>query len=126
VLRWDGTCATIREEMLVSYVPAPMQSPRIIWKYLDVGSQDALSKNSVVARSLEAQKKGCHDSSLTHPNSALRKIHAPVDRRHRTGRAPKHRAAWQRLAPRLDQVARGPDAHSARSTITPCCTVSWR
>src|SRR6187402_125971 len=33
VLRWDGTCATIREEMLVSYVPAPMQSPLIIWKY---------------------------------------------------------------------------------------------
>jgi hypothetical protein len=26
VLRWDGTCATIREEMLVSYVPAAMQS----------------------------------------------------------------------------------------------------
>jgi len=99
VLRWDGTCATIREEMLVSYVPAPMQSPRIIWKYLDVGSQDALSKNSVVARSLEAQKKGCHDSSLTHPTPPCEKIHAPVDRRHRTGRAPKHRAAWQRLAP---------------------------
>jgi len=73
VLRWDGTCATIREEMLVSYVPAPMQSPRIIWKYLDVGSQDALAKNSVVARSLEAQKKGCHDSSFTHPTPACEK-----------------------------------------------------
>jgi len=67
------TCATIREEMLVSYVPAPMQSPRIIWKYLDVGSQDALAKNSVVARSLEAQKKGCHDSSFTHPTPACEK-----------------------------------------------------
>ena len=73
VLRWDGTCATIREEMLVSYVPAPMQSPRIIWKYLDMGSQDALQKNSVVARSLEAQKKGCHDSSLTHPTPPCEK-----------------------------------------------------
>ena len=73
VLRWDGTCATIREEMLVSYVPAPMQSPRIIWKYLDAGSQDALVKNSVVARSLDAEKKGCHDSSLTHPTPPCEK-----------------------------------------------------
>jgi len=73
VLRWDGTCATIREEMLVTYVPAPMQSPRINWKFLDAGSQDALLKNSVVARSLEGQKKGCHDSSLTHPTPPCEK-----------------------------------------------------
>jgi hypothetical protein len=73
VLRWDGTCATIREEMLVSYVPAPMQSPRIIWKYLDANLQQALLKNSVVARSREAEKKGCRDSSLTHPTPACEK-----------------------------------------------------
>ena len=73
VLRWDGTCATIREEMLVSYVPAPMQSPRIIWKYLDAGSQDALLKNAVVARSREVEKRGCHDSSPTHPTPPCEK-----------------------------------------------------
>jgi len=73
VLRWDGTCATIREEMLVSYVPAPMQSPRIIWKYLDSNLQEALLKNSVVARSREAEKKGCRDSSLTHPTPSCEK-----------------------------------------------------
>ena len=73
VLRWDGTCATIREEMLVSYVPAPMQSPRIIWKYLDANLQEALMKNSVVARSREAEKKGCRDSSLTHPTPSCEK-----------------------------------------------------
>lgn len=73
VLRWDGTCATIREEMLVSYVTAPMQSPRIIWKYLDEGSQDALLKNGVVARSHEAEKKSCRDSSATHPTPACEK-----------------------------------------------------
>jgi hypothetical protein len=67
VLRWDGTCATIREEMLVSYVPAPMQSPRIIWKYIDSQLQDALLKNPVVARARDGEKKGCRDSSLTHP-----------------------------------------------------------
>lgn len=73
VLRWDGTCATIREEMLVSYVPAPMQSPRIIWKYLDAGSQQALLKNGVVARSREVEKKNCHDSSASHPTPACEK-----------------------------------------------------
>jgi hypothetical protein len=73
VLRWDGTCATIREEMLVRYVPAPMQSPRIIWKYLDGSLQEALLKNSVVARSRDAEKKGCRDSSPTHPTPPCEK-----------------------------------------------------
>jgi hypothetical protein len=73
VLRWDGTCATIREEMLVSYVPAPMQSPRIIWKYLDSQLQEALLKNQVVARAREGEKKGCRDSSVTHPTPVCEK-----------------------------------------------------
>jgi hypothetical protein len=73
VLRWDGTCATIREEMLVSYVPAPMQSPRIIFKYLNGDLQEALLKNAVVARAREAEKKGCRDSSLSHPTDICEK-----------------------------------------------------
>jgi hypothetical protein len=73
VLRWDGTCATIREEMFVSYVPAPMPGPRIIWKYLDADLQEALLKNSVVARSREAERKSCRDSSPTHPTPSCDK-----------------------------------------------------
>jgi hypothetical protein len=73
VLRWDGTCATIREEMLVSYVTAPMQSPHIIWKYLDEGLQEALIKNGVVARAREGERKACRDSSVTHPTPACEK-----------------------------------------------------
>lgn len=73
VLRWDGTCATIREEMLVSYVPAPMTSPRIIWKYLAADLQEALLKNAVVARANEGEKKGCRDSSVKHPTPACEK-----------------------------------------------------
>jgi hypothetical protein len=73
VLRWDGTCATIREEMLVSYVPAPMQSPRIIWKYLDGQLQEALLKNQVVARARESERKSCRDSSHTHPTPVCEK-----------------------------------------------------
>ena len=44
-----------------------MQSPRIIWKYLDQGSQDSLLKNALVARARETEKRGCRDSSPTHP-----------------------------------------------------------
>lgn len=73
VLRWDGTCATIRQEMLVSYVPAPMQSPLIVWKYLQAELQEALLKNAVVARSREAEKKSCRDSSLKHPTDSCAK-----------------------------------------------------
>ncbi len=73
VLRWDGTCATIRAEMFVSYVPAPMQSPRIVWKYLGAELQETLLKNAVVARSREGEKKGCRDSSLTHPTPSCEK-----------------------------------------------------
>lgn len=67
VLRWDGTCATIREELLVSYVPGPMQSPLIIWKYLDTEAQEILLAKAVVARARQNEKKACRDSSLTHP-----------------------------------------------------------
>ena len=70
VLRWDGTCATIREEMLVAYAPAPMQSPRIIFKYLNGELQEALLKNSIVVRAREAEKKACRDSSLSHPTGS--------------------------------------------------------
>lgn len=73
VLRWDGTCATIREEMLVSYVPAPMQSPRIVWKYLDGTLQEALLKDPVVARARQAERKGCKNSSVSHPTPACEK-----------------------------------------------------
>lgn len=73
VLRWDGTCATIREEMLVSYVPAPMKSPLVIWKYLSGDLQQALLQNPVVARAREAEKKACRDSSPKHPTPACEK-----------------------------------------------------
>jgi hypothetical protein len=73
VLRWDGTCATIREEMLVAYVPAPMQSPRIIFKYLNGDLQQALLKNALVARARETEKKSCRNSSVSHPTESCEK-----------------------------------------------------
>ncbi|HYJ10178.1 MAG TPA: hypothetical protein VEX18_14245 [Polyangiaceae bacterium] len=73
VLRWDGTCATIRQEMLVTYVPAPMQSPLIVWKYLNSDLQEALLKSSVVAQARESERKRCRDSSLKHPTESCGK-----------------------------------------------------
>jgi hypothetical protein len=73
VLRWDGTCATIRAEMLVNYVPAPMQSPRIVWKYLGGDVQQALLQSGPIARARDTEKKACRDSSVSHPTPACEK-----------------------------------------------------
>jgi hypothetical protein len=70
VLRWDGTCATVRRELLVDYVPGPMQSPRIIWKYLATELQEALLAHAVVSRARDVEKKACRDSSVSHPTPA--------------------------------------------------------
>jgi hypothetical protein len=73
VLRWDGTCATIRKEMLVSYVPAPMDSVRIVWRYLDADVQQALLADELVVRAQDAERKNCKGSSVKHPSEACEK-----------------------------------------------------
>lgn len=73
VLRWDGTCATIREEMFVSYIPGDMTSPRIVWKYLDDPIQDGLLKNIAVERAQATERKQCRDSSPSQPSPACDK-----------------------------------------------------
>ena len=73
ILRWDGTCATIRKEMLVTYVPAPMNNLFIVMRYLDEGVQEALSKDPVVARAREGERKDCKASNLTHPSDTCKK-----------------------------------------------------
>jgi hypothetical protein len=70
VLRWDGTCATVREEMFVSYVPGEMTSPRIVWKYLDDSIQDGLRKSPAIDRAQASERKQCRDSSPTKPTPA--------------------------------------------------------
>lgn len=73
VLRWDGTCATIRQEMFVSYIPGDMTSPRIVWKYLDDPIQDGLLKNVMVERAQATERKQCRDSSPSQPSPACDK-----------------------------------------------------
>jgi len=104
VLRWDGTCATIRAEMFVSYVPAPMQSPRIIWKYLDGELQAALLKNAVVAlargREEELPRLLAHS-----PHAAVRESHASTHGRHRARGPPKRGAATRGVPARLGKIS---------------------
>jgi hypothetical protein len=73
VLRWDGTCATIRKEMLVPYVPAPMDSVFIVMKYLDPNVQEALLKDELVQRAYQAERKDCKGSNLVHPSEQCKK-----------------------------------------------------
>ena len=68
VLRWDGTCATIREEMFTKYNPGQMTTPRIVWKYLDDPIREGLLKGSVVERAQSNERKQCRDSSAKNPS----------------------------------------------------------
>lgn len=73
VLRIDGTCATVRREMLVGYVPGPMKSPYVVWKYLDAAMQEALLADEGVQQAHAAERKICRGESVTHPEEACAK-----------------------------------------------------
>jgi len=78
VLRWDGTCATVRQEMFVTYDTGPMSSPLIVWKYLDDAIQEGLRKNPAVERARTSERRSCRDSSPTQASpeceKAMRKL----------------------------------------------------
>jgi hypothetical protein len=106
VLRWDGTCATIREEMFVKYIPGDMTSPRIVWKYLDDPLQDGLLKNVAVERAQATERKQCRDSSPSQPtpacDKAMRKLTDAIVIAVRLGiELPPAQSgpAWQRAEP---------------------------
>ena len=73
VLRADGTCATIRQEMLVSYATGAMTSPHVVWKYLDAAMQQALLADKSVQQAQAAERKICRSESVTHPEEACAK-----------------------------------------------------
>ncbi|HVJ20472.1 MAG TPA: hypothetical protein VM686_33895 [Polyangiaceae bacterium] len=73
ILRLDGTCATVRSEMLVSYVPGQVVRPHIVWKYLDGALQDALLADKYVKQASEREREACKGSSVTHPEGACDK-----------------------------------------------------
>jgi hypothetical protein len=73
ILRLDGTCATVRSEMLVSYIPGQINRPHIIWKYLDAGLQGVLLADKFVKQASDRERDACKGSSVTHPEGACDK-----------------------------------------------------
>ena len=74
ILRWDGTCATIRQEMLAPYpTNTSVPTPRIAWKYLGGPTQTALLTNPVVAHYSEKEAPACRGSTMKHPDAACDK-----------------------------------------------------
>lgn len=72
VLRWDGTCATLSSDEIVTRVPAPPRHAPFPWKYLDDGVQAALLQNPAVRSALDAERKRCHGSSDSERSAACR------------------------------------------------------
>jgi hypothetical protein len=64
ILRLDGTCATIREEMLVSYIPGELRGATIVWRYLDEDFRNALLGDQRVFGAHERQRKACRGASV--------------------------------------------------------------
>lgn len=73
VLRWDGTCATVRQEMFVTYITGDSVSPRIVWKYLEDPVRESLEKNRAVTAAETIERRDCRSSSPTHPSPACDK-----------------------------------------------------
>jgi hypothetical protein len=64
VLRWDGTCATLADHELVTWVPATPQNAPITWKYLDESIQQALLQNSRVRAARDEHRRECRGASV--------------------------------------------------------------
>lgn len=64
ILRLDGTCATIREEVLVRYVPGAVKTAPVVWKFLDDETQRALLSDRRVERAQKTERQGCRGMSV--------------------------------------------------------------
>jgi hypothetical protein len=63
VLRWDGTCATLSSDEVVTRVPAPPRHAPFAWKYLDDSIQEALLQNDTIRSAQAAERKRCRGTS---------------------------------------------------------------
>jgi hypothetical protein len=74
ILRWDGTCATIRQEMLAKYpTNTTIGTARVIWKYLSTPMQEALLTSPLVKYASEKEQPACKGSTMKHPDAACAK-----------------------------------------------------
>ncbi len=74
ILRWDGTCATVRQEMLAPYpTNTSVLTARIVWKYLDEPTQEALLVNHWVQSASDKERPLCRGSTMKHPDASCDK-----------------------------------------------------
>lgn len=74
ILRWDGTCATIRQEMLAQWpTNTTIITPRISWKYLDEPIQEALLADKWVQNTSAKERPACRGSTMKSPDAACDK-----------------------------------------------------
>jgi hypothetical protein len=74
VLRWDGTCATIRQELVAPYpTNTSIATPRIAWKYLASQTQEALLANALVSHLSDQERPACRGSNMKSPDAACDK-----------------------------------------------------
>jgi len=64
VLRWDGTCATLGEEELVTWMPGLPQNAPISFKHLDPSIQEALLADKQIRAARQEQKRECRGASI--------------------------------------------------------------
>jgi hypothetical protein len=74
ILRWDGTCATIRQEMLAQWpTNTSVITPRISWKYLDEPIQEALLADQWVRNTSAKERPACRGSTMKSPDAVCDK-----------------------------------------------------
>jgi len=103
ILRWDGTCATIRQEMLAPYpTNTSIFTPRIAWKYLAEPTQEALLADQWVKNTSAKERPACRGSTMKNPDAACdkasRKLTEAITVALRGGLAlptPEKLPAWQ-------------------------------
>lgn len=79
VLRWNGTCVTVRDSELVEYVPGlPKQAP-IVWAYLDEPTQAALLTKKTIADARQKQRRECRGSSKRDVSPSCQKTSKALD-----------------------------------------------
>lgn len=73
VLRWDGTCVTVREEYLSVHRMPTINNATVTWRYLDDKTQQGLLDAKYVNVRYQQQREACRRSSATNPEDACAK-----------------------------------------------------
>lgn len=73
VLRWDGTCATLADHELVTWVPGVPRHAPFVWNYIDDNIQQALLSNQRIERARRTQRKSCPGGRLSKKSPACEK-----------------------------------------------------